>query len=111
MRRVIVATQFLAKQWNLRRSQRQSQTTPDKPIDADLNEGLTAYANDHCTMESARSSLLEEKWRVVRAKADDLLKGTPASESSGQSTNQETTVVEVEVDLLDGEAGDFGDDL
>lgn len=106
MRRVISATQHIAKEWNLRRSRRQSQAAGASATDQDLDEGLAAYADEHCAMETLRATALEEKWRAVRSHANALINGGPLSSDPVPSSSRESSaVVELAV-----EVGGFDDE-
>ncbi len=111
MRRVVATTQHIAKEWNLRRSQRQSQVDSQHPLDADLDEGLTAYADEHCATETARAASLEEKWRVVRSHASDLINGKSASWLPQRTTVKPAAVVEVAVEMSGYDDDDDDDDV
>ncbi len=77
MRRVIAATHHRAREWNLLRSQRQTQTTPPfSLLDEDLEEGLVAYADEHAHMESMLAAAFEAKWEVIQQKAREYLTST-----------------------------------
>ncbi|KAL1947382.1 hypothetical protein VTO73DRAFT_14343 [Trametes versicolor] len=114
MRRVISATQHIAKEWNLRRSRRQSQAAGASATDQDLDEGLAAYADEHCAMETLRATALEEKWRAVRSHASALINGGPlSSDPVPLSPREPSAVVElaVEVASFDDEDDVDVDDL
>lgn len=105
MRHVIATTQHITKEWNLQQSQCQSQVDSQDLLDADLDEGLTAYADKHCATEMARAAHLEEKWRVVCTHTSDLISGKSPSQLPQRASSKPTTIVKVTMEM-----SDYGDD-
>ncbi|KAI0348829.1 hypothetical protein OH77DRAFT_1550647, partial [Trametes cingulata] len=101
MRRAITTTRHFAKQWNLRRSRRQVQAdnNPSR-LDEELDEGLSAYADEHCAMETSIADALEDKWRFIRSLASDMMDGKPLrlDETPVTSADQGIAVVQLAVD-------------
>lgn len=94
---MLASTRHEAKVWNLRRSQRQSQTSLSTHIDEELDEGLQAYADEHAAIETSRANAFEVKWSVVREKAQAAIDGRENSQAEGAGL----TVVELEVGYED----------
>ncbi|KAL1940270.1 hypothetical protein VTO73DRAFT_9222 [Trametes versicolor] len=82
MRHVIATTQHIVKEWNLCQSQHQSQVDSQDLLDTYLDEGLTAYADEHCATEMVRAAHLEEKWRVACADSP-LIRPVPSHHPPG----------------------------
>ena len=106
MRRVLEATQYEASRWNLLRSQRQTQISLTVPVDAELDEGLKAYADEHVAMEDARILNFELKWAAVRARAEQAIRHGIAAAANGTSLPEEVVHIEVDVDEVDEAEGD-----
>ena len=66
-----------------------------RPMDDELDEGLKALADEHVAMEVACTNLLEEKWAIIRTRAEGFINSasTPA-----QNSVNVMQIVEVEVD-------------
>ncbi|CDO74326.1 hypothetical protein BN946_scf184348.g1 [Trametes cinnabarina] len=116
MRRVIQSTREAAKRWNLLRSRRQSQPVTTSSWDEHLDEGLRAYADEHCAMEASVADELEAKWQAVRVRAREFVESLSTSSWSQGAlhmagvTQEPTVVIELEVDMSDEEADqDDGD--
>lgn len=108
MRRVISATQYIAKEWNLRRSQRQSQAGT---MDSDLDEGLAAYADEHCDLETARAAAFEAKWRAVRIHASNLINGAPPpSGTTAPPAHDSSAILEIAVEVPSSDEEDYVDE-
>ncbi|OJT01852.1 hypothetical protein TRAPUB_7684 [Trametes pubescens] len=98
-----------AKQWNFLRSHRQSQANGrGAGFDAALDEGLAAYADQHCAMETALADAFEAKWRTIRTRALSFISGEedPTPQPTPGVIEPAVEVVEVEVELDDGDPGD-----
>ena len=84
MRRFIASTRHEASEWNLRRSHRQGQASPTKPVDDELDEGLKAYADEHAAMETAIADNFEAKWAAIRFRVLQALQ-PPSADVAGAS--------------------------
>ncbi len=110
MRRVIAATQYRARHWNLLRSRRQTQImAPSLLLEEELDEGLVAYADEHVFMETRLADAFEAKWAVIQQKAREYLARTtpnrPAAtadtpvDAASEVEGGTTEVVHVEIDV------------
>lgn len=45
-------------------------------LDDELDEGLKAYADEHCAMETGLADTFEQKWAIVREMAEAAMNGT-----------------------------------
>ena len=106
MRRVIDATRHEASGWNLRRSQRQGQASLTEPVDAALDEGLKAYADEHAAMESALAQKFETKWAAVRVLAQQAISPSSADGASASHPHQQIIHLNLTDDAPDDELDD-----
>lgn len=116
MRRVIEATRYRARWWNLQRSQRQSQIRPPLlSLEDGLEEGLVAYADEHAHMETQLADAFEVKWSLMRQKAEEYLAQTIAANRPAAAQNATASgevragVVHVDIDVA-SEVGESDED-
>ncbi|KAL1947003.1 hypothetical protein VTO73DRAFT_13964 [Trametes versicolor] len=111
MRRTIESTRHAARAWNLVRSRRQTHDN-SALFDEALDEGLVAYSDRHCAMETALADAFEAKWSSIRAKAVSFINGErrPNGELVATSRTEEAAqVVELELDVGDADDVDEGE--
>ncbi|KAL1940902.1 hypothetical protein VTO73DRAFT_7538 [Trametes versicolor] len=96
MRRVLESTRYAAKEWNLRRSQRQTHADPSVLLDDELDEGLKAYADEHCAMETGLADAFEQKWAIVREMAEAAMNGT-LKDDQAVVDDADVRVIELEI--------------
>ncbi|KAI0686696.1 hypothetical protein C8T65DRAFT_590939 [Cerioporus squamosus] len=84
------------------------------PIDEELAEAISAYADEHMEMETLMANAFEAKWAVIRIKAYEYLKpmGVGGRRGGEDLPGQERIeVVQVEIDVVsEVESGSEDDD-
>lgn len=80
-------------------------------MDLDLAEGLAAYADEHCDLESARAVAFEAKWRVVRIHASNLITGAHSpSGTTAPPVHESSAVLEIAVEVPSSDEEDYVDE-
>ncbi|KAJ7234287.1 hypothetical protein C8J57DRAFT_1575463 [Mycena rebaudengoi] len=98
MKRTIASGHFLAGAWETRATARTEE------VDAELKEGLAAYAWEQVDREKRTCAMLEKQWEGIRRKGQQYLRG--------EMVASEAVVVELEDDEEDPvhEYGDEGEE-